>query len=177
MNFASNSPRRELTVPPLKSNTNGIFILHEKSSNSSDRVNSVQLNATAGLVSTVMLANLTINGNFEPRNATGARIDDAAPDGTLDVITLEVNGAMGRMRACDNNHMATPATPKGTATLTANFADLNRITSARLSNDSFDDAVVIVASTNSPQIVPHIISAGDHYTKISDHHQHSCRIS
>lgn len=160
MNFASNSPRRELTVPPLKSNTNGIFILHEKSSNSSDRVNSVQLNATAGLVSTVMLANLTINGNFEPRNATGARIDDAAPDGTLDVITLEVNGSMGRMRAYNNNHAATPATPKGTATLTANFADLNRITSARLSNDSFDDAVVIVTSTDPPQIVPHIISAG-----------------
>jgi len=161
-NFSGQSPRRELSVPPLKAATNGIFILHEKSNDAmiGDRAVSVKLNTSATLISTVMLANLNINANFEPRNATGARIDDVQADGILDLIALEVNGSTGRMRTYNNDHTSSPAIGKGTTALNSTFADTNRIMAARLSNDSYDDAVVINIAPTPPQIVPHIVTTG-----------------
>lgn len=162
-NFSSTSTRRELTVPPLNSGTNGVFILHEKSNDPmiGDRAVSVKISSGGTLVSTVMLVNLKINGNFEPRNATGARIDDTQPDDILDLITLEVNGTSGQLKLYNNNHSTTPAASKGSFSLSgATFADANRITAARFTNDSFDDAVVINNQPTPPQIIPHIITAG-----------------
>jgi hypothetical protein len=124
----------------------------------------VKLDTTMTITSTVILASFSSNMPFEPRNATGARIDDAAPDGILDVATFEADdtGKTGRLRIYNNNQAASPATVKGNLGLGANtntFADLNRLIAARLTNDSFDDPIAIIDGA-PPKIVPYLITAG-----------------
>lgn len=150
---------RDVTVPRLNATTNGIFILHEKTNSSDtngDRVLSIKLD-NALTMNPLTVLRLGNNGNFEPRYASAARIDGMNDDGMIDFVSLEVNGTTHRLRAYTNNHMTTPAPNIASGTLATGFADSYDITSARLSNDSYDDPVAI--SRTLDHIIPFIISS------------------
>ena len=162
----SNSPsRREATVPPIGSTTNGIFSLFEKGTDSvGDRINSVKLDANLSLVSVNLVASLSTNTPYEPRNTTGARIDDTAPDGILDAISMEADDAakLGRLQIYNNNQSASPSQTKASYSLGASsnsLADANRIVAAKWTPDTYDDAIAIIDGS-TPKLQPYIITSG-----------------
>ena len=171
--FSSTSSRKEINVPRLKAVTNGIFALFEKGTDATgDRVNSVKLNSTLDLESVVTVAshgNL-LSPQYEPRNATGIRVNTNNSDGILDVATFEVGTTnAGRVRVYNNNHIASPPanpfnvtiSPAGSSDL---FADLNRVISGRLTNDENDDLLAIV---QTGQVIPFLVATGGAINQLS----------
>ncbi len=167
----SNSPtndKRFRSMPRIENPTSGQFIFSEKSGDATgDRVVSVKFDA-ALMLSAVTLdtigLNTASNGSFEPRYAAGARIDDVAPDGNLDFVTIEAKAGSERLAFYNNNGTA-PQLPKGSTAVANGFEGANDIISAKLSNDSYDDIVTI--ANNLAEITPYIIANPTTITKMT----------
>jgi len=164
------SGKRFLSMPRIENPTSGQFIFSEKSGDGTgDRVVSVKIDAaftlSAVTLDTIGL-NAASNGSFEPRYAAGARIDDVAPDGNLDFVTIEAKAGSERLAFYNNNGTA-PQLPKGSTAVAVGFEGSNDIISAKLSNDSYDDIVTI--ANGSAQITPYIIANPTTITKMPVH--------
>ncbi len=158
--FTANSPIREINVPPLDTQTNGMFLIHEKcgaADTNGDRLIAITLNNSLAASYKAVMLKANFSG-FEPLSATGARFDDTMYDGYLDFLTLELNSS-SQLAYYTYASSTQTASRRGLTTgaqlgsVTAGGYD---ILSARLSADVYDDAIAINKGSNT--VTPFIIS-------------------
>lgn len=145
--FTTNSPIREINVPPIDTDTNGFFLIHEKcgtADSTGDRVISISLDSALSPTYKQIMVKASFGG-FEPLSAAGARFDDTAYDKYLDFLTIE-QAATPQFAYYTYSPMTQTATRRGlTSGASLNGVNANNfdILSAHLSTDVYDDAIAI----------------------------------